>query len=309
MPVDQCSTTRLANALTHGPFSLALRLAVRASGLSLDRVQARLRERGAPVSKTALSYWQHGHTRPERPESLRAVTALEAILGLAPESLTALLGPRRPRGRWVHHRPGSLAPDQAWARPDGLSRALGHLAADVTAMHWLTRLAKHVTVSVDRTRHLTAVTYHELLRAERDVDRYLVAFRSDHVQEELRFEDVRGCRAGRQRKDEPTGFRIVELLLDRPLRAGELAVVDYTLLPGPLPDAEHTLRVQRGARELSLQVQFAEGTLPVRVQRAFRPTVGEPDTCADLWLGASRTAALAEVDPAPGIYRVRWDWT
>lgn len=304
----QDDPTRLATALRTGPFSLALRLAVRASGLSLDRIQARLHTRGAPASKTALSYWQHGHTRPERPESLRAVTALEDILGLEPDSLTSLLGPRRPRGRWLRHSAGNLPADRAWARPDGLARALDRLDARPEFLHHLSRVGAHLTVSVDDTHQISSVAYHLLLRAERDTDRHLVAFRSDHATGPLRVAEARGCRVGRQRADETTGFRVLELLLDRPLRKGELTVLDYTVLPGGLPDAEHTVRIGPGVRDLSLQVHFAPGALPARVVRGYRRAVGEPDVVTELWVGASRTAQLTEVDPAPGIYRVRWDW-
>ncbi|MCK2245472.1 MULTISPECIES: XRE family transcriptional regulator [unclassified Crossiella] len=305
----ESTATRLAKALRTGPFSLALRLAVRQSGLSLDRLQSHLHTRGTPASKTALSYWQHGHTRPERPESLRAVTTLEEILGLDPEALTSLLGPRRPRGRWLHHRSGTLPPDRAWARPDGLARALAHLDARPEFLHHLSRVASHLTISVDADRRLHAITHHHLLRAERDTDRYLVAFRSDHPTGPLQLPESRGCRPGRQRADDTTGFRVLELLLDRPLRAGELTVLDYTVLPGRLPDAEHTVRIGQAVRDLSIQVQFAPGNLPAQVVRGYRRSVGEPDTVAELWVGASRTAQLTAVDPAPGIYRVRWDWS
>ncbi|GAA2821909.1 XRE family transcriptional regulator [Crossiella cryophila] len=304
----ESTATRLAKALHTGPFSLALRLAVRQSGLSLERLQSHLHSRGTPASKTALSYWQHGHTRPERPESLRAVTTLEQLLGLAPEALTSLLGPRRPRGRWLHHHSGTLPPDRAWARPDGLARALAHLDARPESLHHLSRVATHLTVTVDATRHITSIAYHHLLRAQRDTDRYLVALRSDHAEGPLQLPESRGCRPGRQRADDTTGFRVLELLLDRPLRAGELTVLDYTLLPGRLPDAEHTVRIGQAVRDLSVQVQFAPGNLPARVVRGYRHSVGEPDTVAELWVGASRTAQLTEVDPAPGIYRVSWDW-
>ncbi len=125
---------RLEEALVTGPFSLALKQAIRASGLSLDRLQHKLGERGTPVSKTALSYWQHGRTRPERPESMRALAAVEEVLGLEAGSLSALLGPPRPRGRWLVQRPETLRADQAWARPDGLARALQAMDSSVDAL-------------------------------------------------------------------------------------------------------------------------------------------------------------------------------
>ncbi|NIJ13132.1 hypothetical protein FHU38_003476 [Saccharomonospora amisosensis] len=79
-------------------FSDALRTAIATSGLSLDRIQARLHARGVSVSVTALSYWQSGKRQPERQNSLFAVRALEDILQLPAGSLLSLLPPPRPRG-------------------------------------------------------------------------------------------------------------------------------------------------------------------------------------------------------------------
>ncbi|WP_048876763.1 hypothetical protein, partial [Saccharomonospora saliphila] len=79
-------------------FSETLRSAISTSGLSLDRIQVRLQERGVPVSVTALSYWQSGKRQPERGRSIRAVLALEQILDLPTGSLLGRVPPPRPRG-------------------------------------------------------------------------------------------------------------------------------------------------------------------------------------------------------------------
>ncbi|MFD0630293.1 multiprotein-bridging factor 1 family protein [Catenulispora yoronensis] len=83
-------------ALRTGPFAEALRAAITARGLSLDSLQRRLSDRGVRVGTATLSCWQNGRRRPERPDSLRAVSALEEILGLPGGSLLVLLGPPRP---------------------------------------------------------------------------------------------------------------------------------------------------------------------------------------------------------------------
>jgi hypothetical protein len=95
------ATAELAVALRTGPFEHALRLAIRSRGLTLDRLRVRLLERGVRTSLASLSNWQRGRCRPERVPSMRAVRELEDILGLPGDSLVALLGPRRPRGRWL----------------------------------------------------------------------------------------------------------------------------------------------------------------------------------------------------------------
>src|ERR1043165_877089 len=91
-------THPLAEVLRHGPFHVALRAAIDARGLGLDRLQHRLAERGLRVSTTSLSYWQHGRTQPEKPNSIAAVGVLEEILGVPANALVSLLGPRRARG-------------------------------------------------------------------------------------------------------------------------------------------------------------------------------------------------------------------
>src|SRR2546421_2235054 len=88
-------SVELSERLRTGPFEAALRAAIQASRLSLERIQHRLHARGTPVSITALSYWQSGRRRPERPDSLLALQQLEQVLGVPASSLSALLGPPR----------------------------------------------------------------------------------------------------------------------------------------------------------------------------------------------------------------------
>ncbi|MQA27872.1 MAG: transcriptional regulator [Micromonosporaceae bacterium] len=87
----------LRQVLRSGPFSAALHLAIESKGWTLDRVQRALLARGIGVSLSTLSYWRRGRSRPERPDSLRAVDVLEELLDLPRESLAALLGRRRRR--------------------------------------------------------------------------------------------------------------------------------------------------------------------------------------------------------------------
>ncbi len=85
------AAAELDSVLRGGPFHVALRAAIAARGLPLQRVQHHLSRHGVTVGVTSLSYWQQGARRPQRPESLRAVRALEEILDLPEESLIRLL--------------------------------------------------------------------------------------------------------------------------------------------------------------------------------------------------------------------------
>jgi len=108
--------SELAEALRTGPFEHALRLAIRARGLTLERLRVRLLERGISTSLASLSNWQRGRCRPERVPSLQAVRELEQILGLQADALVTLLGPRRPRGRWLARPSGSASVAEAAAQ-------------------------------------------------------------------------------------------------------------------------------------------------------------------------------------------------
>ncbi|SES37161.1 hypothetical protein [Actinokineospora terrae] len=298
---------RLREALVTGPFSLALRLALRASGLSLDRVQHRLAEREVPVSKTALSNWQSGRTQPERPDSLRALAVLEEILVLPDRALSSLLGPPRPRGRWLTRAPDDMRADQAWARPDGLLRTLDSLGTTLAAVDRMSKVSLQVICVVGADRLLCRVEHVVVLRAEQaGVDRYTVAYRSDLGEPEITA--TVGCRQGRRRGDAETGFTTFELLLDRGLAAGELVSLGYTIAPGS-PELYHSQRIGAATRVYGAMVQFDAAALPVRVYRRFQSSVGETG-CAetDLQLGATATAQHVEADPPPGIHRLGWDW-
>ena len=98
--IDRGEQAELSRLLAAGPFDVALRAAIRARGLGLDRIRYRLRGKGTTVSLATLSHWQSGRCRPERPESLEALRNLEEILNVPDGSLSKLLGPPRARSRF-----------------------------------------------------------------------------------------------------------------------------------------------------------------------------------------------------------------
>lgn len=76
------------NDTTQTHFSHVFRSAVRARGLTLDRIRVRLAAAGTPVSNATLSYWQSGRSLPTRRTSLRTLAELEHILRVEPGTLT-----------------------------------------------------------------------------------------------------------------------------------------------------------------------------------------------------------------------------
>lgn len=213
------ATAQLDSALRGGPFHVALRAAIAARGLPLQRVQHHLSRHGVKVGVTSLSYWQQGARRPQRPESLRAVRALEEILQLPEESLIRLLAEadtetsqRRPAGRSYR---AHLA---ASGVLDGLLAELGHPAPD-GGVH---TLGHHERIRIGSRRELAGRESHLIVRAHRDgVDRFVAVHYGDPgcVPARMSVHALENCRTGRVRTHQETGVLVTELLFDTRLRA------------------------------------------------------------------------------------------
>lgn len=91
MGVDQGESSDVSASA----FATRLREAVNARGISLRRLQQRLRDRNIDISVATLSQWQSGMRRPGGGGSLDAVRELEDLLGLDEDELTGLVAPSR----------------------------------------------------------------------------------------------------------------------------------------------------------------------------------------------------------------------
>ncbi|WP_271220218.1 hypothetical protein [Streptosporangium carneum] len=301
-------------ALREGPFHVALRAAVEARGLTLDRLRHRLEERGLRVGMTSLSYWQQGLRRPERPESLRAVRALEEILILPPRSLMGLLGPPRPRGR----KQGAGGPQgpvsySAILEP---SRALSALLHDLDGVADDRRLhitGMYETLHIGADRSIVRRETLQVMRAQEEAtDRHIIVYRGDLGcdVERVRIRALEDCRVGRVRRDGPTALVAAELLFDRALRIGETQVIRYELAD---PSGVETTEYERGFRfpagQYTLRVSFAASALPVGIHRFARHDHGAPEhDHGELALNAHHAVHLVADSLQPGLIGIRWDW-
>ncbi|MHC0429451.1 helix-turn-helix domain-containing protein [Streptomyces sp. O3] len=290
-------------------FDAALRTAIRARGLSLDRLHARLAERGIRVSVASLSNWQRGRCRPERSHSLHAVRALEQILGIPQESLVARLGPPRPRGRWARHVPGALSYRDVCPVHGSVGRLLGQI--EHTADGQLEWLSCHERFQVGPEREERSVHTRLVFRARADgVDRHVVV----HHNELGRLPDLHHsayCRTGRVRTDPDAGVTAMELLFERPLQRGETHVIEYEFGYRECgPPAHFYQRWFRfPAHAYLLQVQFDPAALPTRCYRAWQPNVSTPaNDATELRLTGWHTVHLAETPTRPGVHGIRWEW-
>ncbi len=289
-------------------FAVELARAIEVSGLSLDRVQHRLAQRDVQVSLSTLSYWRRGRSRPERAESLRAVGALEDALDLRPGSLLALLGPRRPRGRWLS-RP-SVGFEQLWeGEADGLLDVLARI--DLPAADRLSYVSLHDEQFVDADGRESRLRVRGVVRAEHDgVDRFLAIHRAEPWDAAPPVvAAVAHCRLGRTRTHEPSGFTVAEIIFDRVLRRGETAVFDYEATPSPRgPSAGSERRFGRPVPQYVLRVDFHPDAVPARCVRFCRDADGHGSADAELWIGTTASAHVVAVDVPPGVVGIRWEW-
>ncbi|MER5635901.1 hypothetical protein ABT095_02960 [Kitasatospora sp. NPDC002227] len=300
----------LAAALRTGPFHLALRTAIAARGLALQRVQQRLAQRGVHVGVTSLSYWQQGRRRPERPESLRAVRVLEELLELPEHSLTRLLGPRQPA---VEAGSPAVRPYRDLIAP---ATAVDGLLADLagprdTGLHTITHIER---IRVGADRQLLRRDSQHALRAHRDgTDRYLALYQGDPGCDIglVRVRAEENCRPGRVRRDPAANLLIAELLLDRRLRTGETHLLGYGFddAPAPLPSTEYVRGFNSGAGQYVLQVTFHPDALPVRCHRFATRSPGHPPyETEELTLDGHHCVHLVASALSPCLIGVRWDW-
>lgn len=300
----------LGEALRHGPFELAIKLALRARGLSLERLEHHLAERGLKVSASSLSNWQTGRSRPERSESIRVLNGLEQLFDLPPNSFVRLLGPQRPRGRWMGHVPGSV---RYGALFDDHAR-LSALSAEVKVADDRRCLALSVQdrVTLRPDRRFRAVHVQQVITAlVGGVDGCLVFY---HAEDGPLPEIVarEGCRLGRARTDRHAGIAIAELLFDCDLDRDDIYLVDYEFRFGPAePPSDYYYRAFRNpCRQYLLQVRFAPVAQPVRCFGFSSPRVGVAMTdTGSLACHRGRPAHLLVTDHPPGIVGIRWEWT
>ncbi|MEU2247738.1 hypothetical protein [Streptomyces sp. NPDC019224] len=300
----------LAQVLHTGPFHLALRTALSVRGLPLQRVRHHLAHRGVRVGVTSLSYWQQGARRPQRPESLRAVKALEEVLDLPVNSLLGLLdagesrpGPERPPARTYR----SLVEASG-----AVERLLAGMESPADG--GLHTVGHQERVRIGPGRRMQSRASQHVVRAHRDgIDRYLAVYVGDPGcdPERVAVHARENCRTGRVRWDRGTGVLVAELLFDTRLRTGETYLFGYGFEDGTGgPCGEYLRGFTFGGGQYVLQVGFDEAALPVRCRSFAQVSAGAPRGArADLTLtGRHRTVHLVEQGVRPGLVGIDWDW-
>ncbi len=286
-------------------FARAFREATDQRGLSLERITFHLRRRGHDLSAATLSYWRTGRSVPQRSASIAALGALEEILGVDRGSLAALVPPRPARG--VGDTRTTVQAERFIKRADIISEMMASIG-----LTWDTGfeyLSIHDRIQIRRDGTLDSQIVTNLMRAARDgVDRLPAWYGHDDDRSYPFISAEINCRIGQVREGPNLPLIVAELLLPRPLNAGEVIFMQYRY-----GAAGQTVPVNdwyRGyiapIREAYLEVQFDGKAIPVTAQEIFE--VGNEE----------RTTPLAVTDVAlrryrrdfgPGVWGMRWDWS
>ncbi|MCX4833259.1 hypothetical protein OG785_27250 [Streptomyces sp. NBC_00006] len=308
--VNAAQAPDLAGALRSGPFHSALRAAIIARQLPLHRVRHHLARRGVTIGLTSLSYWQQGARRPQRPESMRAVRALEEILELPEESLIRLLGPVPEAA--VPKRPATRSYRSLIEASGAVERLLAELETPLDG--GLHTVGHHERVRIGAHRQLQGRDSQQIVRAHRDgVDRYMAIHHGAPgcSPADVAVYAMENCRTGRVRWDDGTGVLVAELLFDARLRAGDTHMFQYGFEDGTARSATEYVRGFGSAGgQYALQVRFADDTLPVRCHRFVqRSAAGPRDGRHELALsGPHRSVHMVEPQVRAGLVGIGWDW-
>lgn len=293
--------------LSTGPFDEALNAAISVRGLGIERLCARLRDQGAPVSTATLSYWRSGRSRPGRHASLAALSQLERILDVPAGALSALVGPARRRGRG-HGSPGP-AIAAWWPRPNQVAAL-----TSTDSFDWderLARISQHdrIVIGADHGEHVTVSR--QVLRAETDgPDRWVAIVHTDEHDRAVPFiRPVRHCRLGRVVTRPAQGLVAAELLFDRRLRRGDTVITEHAIVnAAPYPLATNYERKFRlPVREYVLEICFDPAALPRSCQR-FEQTDSGTELTRSVPLGETASVHAVALNFGPGRYGFRWDW-
>lgn len=300
---DGFSSEVLDELLRTGPFHIALRLTIHARGLSLERLHDRLARRGHRVSVSTLSNWQRGTSRPEHARSRDALAVLEQELGVPPNALSNLLGPRRPRLPL-----GDVTRGMSRRDSNRLREELGGPSLDT---------ASPVTLISVQGQYVLGPTPDDWYEQNRlvieanqsGIDRHIVMFhRHGDVFPEITVGP--SCRLGRVREESRTGLLAAELLFDRPLLRGETYPVEYQLRCTDNSDGCYIGRwFRHPGTAYDLQARFETPEPPVACHRIWRLDPGTPHKDAgQLWLIHGRVAHFTDPELEPGFHGLRWVW-
>ncbi|MFC4326328.1 transcriptional regulator [Streptomyces andamanensis] len=299
----------LARLLRTGPFPDALRAAMDASGLTLDRIRHRLHGLGTPVSTATLSCWRSGRHQPSQTAALAALASLERVLEVPPGALSSLLGPSRPRGRWLRLAADAPGLTALWPEPRRRDVSDAYRSVDSRWISSLRCLNRHMRLEIDAHGREHRVWMRQVVRAEQDgPDRTVLAHLPDTPGSVPSLDLRPPCRRGAVVENPHTGMLVAEVLFSRPLRRGDTAIFEATLThaePRP-PAREFTFRQQAPAGEYALEVHFHPAALPATCY-AFSSSIASGRDARRVLHPTDGCVHVIGSRAGPGVFGIRWE--
>lgn len=282
-------------------FAALLAQAIRSSGLTLDGLRLRLRDEGVRISVATLSYWQNGRSQPTSAHAVHTLSAIERVLDMPAGALVKAAPVAQTRSR------GSVASRTCFPLPRDVREAVAMTGLDAQALR---KVSTHFTVTLaeDRTQSSEVVrsVVQCLVSGTRSFP--LVGTLDEGVEQDVT--GLSNCSVGETVDQPDAGLRVTEMLLPRPLRQGELLMLEYmtTFGPGGEPSRELLIAVPK-LSELVVEVQFVWPDQPRRVVGFSHDPNAQRNAADDLELPLSAASAqLVLLDTSPSVVGLQWQW-
>lgn len=285
-------------------FAETLDRAIVARGVSLARLSDMLTALGDPVSVAALSSWRKGRRIPRADLSLDAVRRLEELLWLDEGSLVSRIPLRRTPGPDSRRLFDDILAEVG-PRPNTTELAirLGHEVRDTVVT------SAHQTYDIGPDRHALRCRFQLFLEARVDGARsYLLMWQFDESPRGIPVvSSVAGAHLGEHVYDEEHRTFVADLVLSRPLRRGEPAVIECVI--EGIGEGEGTTQLRhalpRRINEASLWIRFDPKVRPRRCRLHLESDKERIDTSARLVDGALHRVVRGF---GPGWFGFEWSW-
>lgn len=279
-------------------FAQVLTHAVQRRNLTLERLSARLKAQGTPVSIATLSYWQSGRSLPTRACSMKALEHLEQILEVPPGHLANAL-PGDGSRRWD---PNAVLPLK-----DKVQLILDDMGLDLNRHVRTLQLQDSLRLNPDRT--LQTQTSRHLVRAEDDQLPHVPAvFTQDSEEDGLPgLSAGHGCTLGHLEVVEEDQLVVGELRFPGVLRRGDLHQYEYHVLWQYEDPSAMTSRSLPAAVDFLVLDAYFEGEPPVEARYYYAPNRNTPaDEFTRRELVAGKHVQIALADAPAGIHYLQW---
>ena len=232
--------------------------------------------------------------------------------------MSSLLGPRKPRGRWIGYQGQDLDWSDMWATTADVRRLTsidGRRAAERSH-----ELVFTETVQIGADRRFQFEDFQILVRARQpNADRLLAVYYMDPDVDVTKVEvvDTEGCRPGRRRAIADEHMLAIEILYDRALAEGSTHFYRFALDLSkayrpeiePVPALDFGRVFRRSMSSYIMRARFHPDALPVRCFHTRATRFGSTEHLVDdLLIGSDGMTHLSVQNLQPAVHRMQWEW-